>query len=45
MIRLGKMIEELGAKNIEGDDDENFGGVAPLYPSVYANIQTPNKGS
>ena len=38
MIRLGKMIKELGAKNTEGDNDENFGGVAPLYLSVYANI-------
>jgi hypothetical protein len=44
IIRLEKMIEELGAENTEGDDDENF-RVAPLYPSVYANIQTPNKGS
>ena len=38
MIRIGKMIEELGDENTEGDDDENFGGVAPLYPSVCANI-------
>ena len=25
------MIEELDAKNTEGDDDENFRGIAPLY--------------
>jgi hypothetical protein len=45
MIRLRKMIKELGAENTEGDDDKNFGGVAPLYLSVCANIQTPDKGS
>ena len=29
--RFGKMIEELDAENIEGDDDENFRGIASLY--------------
>ena len=35
MIRLGKMIEELGAKNIEGDDDENLEELHPyIHPSI-----------
>ena len=35
MIRLGKMIEELGAKNTEGDDDENLEELHPyIHPSV-----------
>jgi hypothetical protein len=31
---FGKMLEELDAENKEGDDDENFRGIAPLYPSA-----------
>jgi hypothetical protein len=38
-------LEELDAENTEGDDDENVRGVAPLYISVCANIQTPDEGS
>jgi hypothetical protein len=29
--RFGKMIEDLDAENTEGDDDENFRGITPLY--------------
>jgi hypothetical protein len=31
---FGKMLEELDAENKDGDDDENFRGIAPLYPSA-----------